>query len=262
MTIGRHLRLWTLVTVSLAIVTAAAAIMLPVALLTLFRRRRLYAAFTTRVARLILRIWRVRLHVHGTFETARQVVYVSNHSSTIDLFVLVALALPNTRFFLSGFLQKLIPLGILARLMGTFFTVPQDRTAERRRIFQRACAVLRRTGESVYASPEGGRIVTGGIGPFNKGAFHLAAALGAPVVPLYFLIPSAMDPGMGCDVRPGLVQVFVKPAIDTTGWHVDEARARADEVRALFVEWHHAAEHLRYPDRLRPSHAHEELLRT
>ena len=68
-----------------------------------------------------------------------EVVYVSNHSSTIDLFVLVALGLPNTRFFLSGFLQKLVPLGILAHLMGTFFTVPQDRPKERRRIFARAC---------------------------------------------------------------------------------------------------------------------------
>ena len=240
MSIGHRVRLWTLAIASLAIITIAATVILPVAVVTLFSRRRLYAAFTTRVARLLLRIWQVRLTVHGRFEASRQVVYVSNHSSTIDLFVLVALGLPNTRFFLSGFLQKVVPLGLLAHLMGTFFTVPQDRTAERRRIFQRACAVLRRTGESVYASPEGARIVTGDIGPFNKGAFHLAAALGAPLVPLYFLIPADMDPGRGYDVRPGLVQVFVKPAIETTGWHVDEARERADQVRALFVEWHSA----------------------
>ena len=47
------------------------------------------------------------MHLHGSLpRTASQVVYVSNHSSTLDLFVLVALGLPNTRFFLSGFLQK------------------------------------------------------------------------------------------------------------------------------------------------------------
>ena len=35
-----------------------------------------------------------------------QTVYVSNHSSTLDVFVLIALGLPRTRFFLSGFLQE------------------------------------------------------------------------------------------------------------------------------------------------------------
>ena len=261
MTVGHRLALWTRAIVSLAILSIAAIAVLPVAFVTLFRRRRLYAAFTTQVARLLLRLWRVRLQVHGTLASDRQVVYVSNHSSTIDLFVLVALGLPNTRFFLSGFLQKLVPLGILARLMGTFFTVPQHRPEERRRIFARACAVLRATGESVYASPEGARIVTGEIGHFNKGAFHLAAALRAPIVPLYFVIPRAMDPGMGYDVRPGLVQVFVKPSIDTAHWHVDEARSRADEVRALFVAWHRASEPLRHPHREQPSHGHPEMLR-
>ena len=129
-------------------VTAASIAVLPIALVTLGRARRLYAAYTARVARVLLWFWGVRVNVHGSFPLpARQVVYVSNHSSTIDLFVLTALGLPNTRFFLSGFLQKFVPLAILARLMGTFFTVPQSRTEDRRRIFRRACdaaAQLRR----------------------------------------------------------------------------------------------------------------------
>ncbi len=123
-----------------------------------------------------------------------QTVYVSNHTSTLDLFVLVALGLPNCRFFLSGFLRKFVPLGIIGWMMGTFFTVPQDRPAERGRIFQRAERMLRRTGESVYLSPEGGRITTGQIGHFNKGAFHLATNLRAPIVPMYFDIPPEVDP--------------------------------------------------------------------
>ena len=38
-------------------------------------------------------------------------------------------------------------------------------------------------------SPEGARITTGEIGHFNKGAFHLATSLRAPIVPLYLEIP-------------------------------------------------------------------------
>jgi 1-acyl-sn-glycerol-3-phosphate acyltransferase len=217
---------------------------LPLAAVTAFRARRVYAAYTTRVARAVLWLCGVRVGLHGVLPRhgrPPQVVYVSNHSSTIDLFVLVALGLPNTRFFLSGYLRKVVPLAILARLMGTFFTVPQDRTTDRRRIFARACRVLERTRESVYLSPEGGRVTTGGIGAFNKGAFHLAAALGAPIVPLYFLIPSHMDPGRGYGVRPGQVDVFVKPAIDTVDWRVDNLGWHKDAVRELFVVWHRDA---------------------
>jgi 1-acyl-sn-glycerol-3-phosphate acyltransferase len=235
----RRWQVASLMVVSVLLTSATATLLLPIALVTAFRARRLYAAATTRLARSLLRLWGVQLRVHppNAFPLS-QVVYISNHSSTIDLFALVALGLPNTRFFLSGFLQKFVPLGILARLMGTFFTVPQDRPDERRRIFWRATETLRATGESVYLSPEGGRITTGEIGPFNKGAFHLATSLGAPIVPLYFCIPPEIDPGLGFAIGSGVVDVFVKPAIETRSWRVDDVVLNRDRVRAMFVTWH------------------------
>jgi 1-acyl-sn-glycerol-3-phosphate acyltransferase len=238
------------VVVSGLFVAFASVAILPVAVVTLFRARRVYAAITSHVARALLWFWGVRVQRHGSLPAASsQVVYVSNHSSTLDLFVLVALGLPNTRFFLSGFLQTFLPLAVLARLMGTFFTVPQDRPEERRRIFSRACRILQRTRESVYLSPEGGRITTGEIGPFNKGAFHLATALRAPMVPLYVLIPSRIDPGMGFNVRPGVVDVFIKPSLDTSEWRLEDVTANRERVRHLFVQWHREARDLRNAQR-------------
>ena len=235
----RQARVVVLAAVSLALVTAVALALVPIACLTLFRARRLYAEVATLAARAILRAWGLRLVVHQENPfPVEQTVYVSNHSSTIDLFVLVALGLPNTRFFLSGFLRKLVPLGFIAQLMGTFFTVPQDRPAERIRIFQRADRTLRRTGASVYLSPEGGRIATGEIGHFNKGAFHLATSLRAPIVPLYFDIPPEIDPGRGYDARPGTVRVYVKAPIDTTHWRLDELKSNTEDVQRQFMQWH------------------------
>jgi 1-acyl-sn-glycerol-3-phosphate acyltransferase len=219
--------------------TAAAAVMLPVGLVTLFRARRLYAAMARLTSQGILAIHGVRVEVRGWVPLPRtQTVYISNHTSTLDLFVLVALGLPNCRFFLSGFLRKYIPLGVIAWMMGTFFTVPQDRPDERRKIFARAARRLRQTRESVYLSPEGGRITTGEIGHFNKGAFHLATDLGAPIVPMYFHIPPAMDPGLGYAARPGVVTVHVLPPIGTSAWTEADVHANTQRTRDLFVRVH------------------------
>ena len=223
----------------MAIVTFGAVAMLPVGAMTLFRARRMYSALAAKLSRAVLALYGVHIQVHSSEPFPRsQTVYVSNHTSTLDLFILVALGLPNCRFFLSGFLRKIVPLGVIAWMMGTFFTVPQDRPDERRRIFRRAAATLRRTGESVYLSPEGGRIVTGEIGHFNKGAFHIATDLHVPIVPMYFQIPKAVDPGLGYEARSGTVNVYVLPAIDTSQWTEADLLANRDGVRDLFVRLH------------------------
>ena len=221
------------------LVTVTALVLLPIGALTLFRARRLYSRIARHASRMILWMCGVTLQVHQTGKfPATQTIYVSNHTSTLDLFILVALGLPNCRFFLSGFLRKFVPLGVVSTMMGTFFTVPQDRPAQRTRIFQRAERVLRQTGESVYLSPEGGRITTGQIGHFNKGAFHLATNLRVPIVPMYFFTPPHVDPGMGFDARPGTVHVYVLPSIDTHDWRLTDLLANTARVRDLFVRVH------------------------
>ena len=234
-----RIRVVGLATASGILMSIVAALMLPLGAITLFRARRLYARIATLLARAILALYGVRIRIHNDLGfPQRQTVYISNHSSSLDLFILVAIGLPNCRFFLSGFLRKLVPLGIISWMMGTFFTVPQEFPEERRRIFMRAGQTLKRTRESVYLSPEGGRITDGTIGYFNKGAFHLATVLRAPIVPLYFHIPPEIDPGLGLDARPGTVDVYAMPPIYTTEWSEADVVQNKERVRDLFVRTH------------------------
>ena len=235
----RQLRAWTLLLMSGITICFASIVMLIAGALTFFRARRLYRGMARGLSLFILRLYGIRIRVHRA-ETlpAVQTVFVSNHTSSLDLFVLVALGLPNSRFFLSGFLRKLIPLGIISWMLGTFFTVPQDRPHERLKIFQRAERVLRRTGESVYLSPEGGRVTTREIGRFNKGAFHLAMSLQAPIVPFYIRIPAEVDPRLGFDARPGIVDVFFLPAIETREWTMAELSGNIASVRRVMTRAH------------------------
>src|SRR5437588_6975971 len=133
------IRVVTLMVAAGLLICAVSLVMIPFAMITLFRARRLYNQIATQLARAVLWIWGIQVVVHMEHPfPAGQAIYISNHSSTVDFFVLPALGLPNTRFFLTGALRKWIPLGIITHLMGTFFTVPQSRRAERVRIFQRA----------------------------------------------------------------------------------------------------------------------------
>ena len=228
-----------LTVISLVLLTAGALVMLAAALATLFRARRFYSEVIMKwLGRVLLWLWGIRVVVHADHPFPQaQTIYISNHTSTLDMFALVSLGLPNARFFLSGYLRKLIPLGIIGYLVGIFWTVPQDYPEKRTRIFQAAERTLRRTGESVYLSPEGTRITTGAIGHFNKGAFHLATNLGVPIVPFYIWIPRASDPGKGFESRPGTIHIHVKPAIPTRDWKLPDLEKNRDRIRDLFVRW-------------------------
>lgn len=239
---AERLQLLIRVAASVLIMTLGALVMLLVAVLTLFLARRLYAEGIGRwIGGAILRLWGVRHRVHGSRPPpAKQVIYISNHPSTIDIFLLIALALPRTRFFLGGHLRRIIPIGIIGYLIRIFWTVPQNFPEARRRIFQRSDRILRRTGDSVYLSPEGMRVPTGEIGRFNKGAFHLATSLGAPIVPLYLAIPADMDPGIGYDARPGTIDVWILQPIETSHWKVEDVEGNRDRVRDLYLRVHEA----------------------
>jgi 1-acyl-sn-glycerol-3-phosphate acyltransferase len=228
------------VAVTFALLTAGALIMLAIAVPTLFMARRFYSEVLARgLGVLALALWGVRYRAHGAPQPAHvQTIYVANHSSTLDLFVLIALGLPRTRFFLSGFLRKLPPIGIVGSLIRIFWTVPQAYPEKRREIFKRADRILRETGDSVFLSPEGMRVTTGEIGHFNKGSFHLATSLRAQIAPIYFAIPRNINPGMGYDAKAGTIDLYFLPPIDTAQWRLEDLERNRDSVRDLFVRVH------------------------
>lgn len=239
-------RLWhqlrgpLLIMATLSITSIAAVVMLTVAFFTLFRTRRFYAEVLAKwPARAILWMWGIRVTVHADKPfPEEQTVYISNHTSTLDVFILMSLGLPNTRFFFWGGTRKWIPLTIICYLIGTFYTPSQKNRADRVRCFQSANRVLRRTKGSVYLSPEGVRVTTGKIGPFNKGAFHLATSLRVPILPLYIKIPPEINPGTGLIPRPGMTHVYVKPEIPCHDWRLEDLVKNKEMVREYYLSLH------------------------
>lgn len=237
---GRLRVAFWLIATTVLMISGAFAVLI-VAILTLFRARRFYAEVMCKwLARAILWAAGVQFVLHQEHPfPEQQTIYVSNHTSTLDIFILLALGLPNSRYFMGGWLRKIIPLGIVTHIIGTFHTPFQSQPEARVRCFQNAERVLRRTGESVYLSPEGQRITNGTIGHFNKGSFHLATNLQVPILPLYIDVPLQINPGLSySQVIPGTVDVYVLPMISTEGWKLEDLLKNKESVRDVFVQFH------------------------
>ena len=66
----------------------------------------------------------------------------------------------------------------------------------------------------------------------------MATDLRVPIVPMYFQIPRAIDPGRGYSAGRGTVTVHVLPPIDTSTWTVEDLVTHKERVRDTFVRVH------------------------
>jgi len=228
-----------------SIVAVVASILFMTAVTPLFFLARLFFGRRACAERLgpwaagvVLRLFGITVEAHFPLPLPeRRVVYVSNHSSAVDILVLLQLGLPRSRYFMKRGAWVIPPVALIAMCVGTFFTVPQKFTDKRRKLFARACDKLKKTGDSVYLSPEGTRVTTGSVGPFNKGAFHLAAELRIPIVPLYIEVPRTDNTGKSWAMKRTVVHVHKLSDIDTSAFRPDTARVHADDVRKFFREF-------------------------
>ena len=110
-------------------------------------------------------------------------VLVANHTSLLDINAAFS-ASPTPIVFLSKASVRKVPLlGKLNELAGTVFVERGNRASSERAVNQLTSTL--KNGRSVLVFPEGTRSSNGHLQTFKKGAFHLAKAGGAPIVPMH-----------------------------------------------------------------------------
>ncbi len=178
---------------------------------------------------------KIRIKYHGE-KPKEPAVYLFNHSSTLDLFIVVSLMLPRVRFIAKKELLFNPFFWVLAKTTGQIMI---DRKAIRSTHEQltKAYQHIRENRMSLAFAPEGTRSRTGKIGPFKPGAFHTAIELGYPIRPIY--IDGAYDlcPGKSLITRPGTVTVHIHPPIDTSGWDKKSIREQKEQIRNRYLQW-------------------------
>jgi putative phosphoserine phosphatase / 1-acylglycerol-3-phosphate O-acyltransferase len=91
-------------------------------------------------------------------------------------------------------------------------------------------------GLSLCIAPEGTRSYTPQVGPFKKGAFHLAMQAGVPIVPIVVRNSAQMMARNGQTFRAGTVQVAVLAPISVRRWTVAGLDGHVARVRQKFVD--------------------------
>src|SRR3546814_1830177 len=108
---------------------------------------------------------------------------------------------------------------ILGKLMEGGGTVFVDRADGQSaiRAMEPLVDAIRKEGKSICIAPEGTRSLTPKLGPFKKGAFHLAMQAEVPIVPIVIHNATDVAPKNEFVIRPATVRVTVLPPVDTSG---------------------------------------------
>jgi 1-acyl-sn-glycerol-3-phosphate acyltransferase len=150
----------------------------------------------------------------------RPVVFVSNHQSWFDIFLLAGLIPTQVRFVSKKELMRIPILGRAMLSAGHIFIDRQNRQKAFGAYDDAAEAI--RKGMSAIVFPEGTRSRSGEIQPFKKGPFVLAIAAQVPVIPTYCAGTFTLLPKGTIRLTPHPVTAHFGDPISTAGMTYDD----------------------------------------
>lgn len=164
----------------------------------------------------------------------RPAVFLFNHQSNADLFIVAKLLRRDVTGVAKKELQNFPILGQMMASAGIIFVDRQNR--EKAIEAMKPAVDSLQSGTSLAIAPEGTRSYSYKLGPFKKGAFHLAMQAGVPLVPI--VIKNAHDAmPRGSNVfRPTAVEVVVLPGIPTSEWKREDLNENIAKVRQIFLD--------------------------
>lgn len=136
-------------------------------------------------------------------------IYISNHQSVGDIFLLAFLPMKEFVFLSNRWPFKIPVLGFFASLAGFLnlqTSEPGEVIERTRQLFSKKVAII--------SFPEGTRSRTGALGPFHTTVFRIALQNQVPIVPVCIEGTHRTFPRERVILRPGTVQMHILPAME------------------------------------------------
>src|SRR5271165_2200812 len=199
-------------------------------------RRRGVNFLTSNWGRALLAATGVSMNVLGeeNLTAQRPAVFIFNHRNQVDPIIAGSLVRDNFTSVGKKELESDPIVGTIGKVMDAAFI---DRDDPRRAVEGlHKVEELARKGLSILIAPEGTRHDTIEVGPFKKGPFRIAMAVGIPIVPIVIRNAEVISARDSTTFNPGTVDVVVYPPISVDDWTVENLPERIAEIRQLYLD--------------------------
>lgn len=176
-----------------------------------------------------LALCRVKTRGHENLDPRQSYVFVPNHQSAFDIFLVYGFLNQNIKWMQKQNLRKIPFVGFASEKAGHVFL--DNSTPKARAVSLEKAKAEIVDGISMVIFPEGSRTRDGKMGRFKRGAYHVAHDMNLPVVPL--TINGAYDVmnRSGLRLRPGKMELVIHQPVPTKSLTEEEISGLIDETR-------------------------------
>ncbi|CAL8277338.1 unnamed protein product [Merluccius merluccius] len=183
----------------------------------------------------------LRFEVSGWehLQTKGPYVIISNHQSSLDVLGLMEVLPDRCTMIAKKELIYAGTVGITCWLGGIVF-INRKKTSDAKSVMAEAAKTMLDDQIRLWVFPEGTRNQRGDLLPFKKGAFHLAVAAQAPIIPIVFSSYSNFYLRKEKQFNSGTIRLKILPKIDTKGMTTEDVASLLDKsfnlMRSAFLE--------------------------
>lgn len=200
-----------------------------------YRKGGFYDRAARNWGRWLCRATGITVDVHGLdrIPPDRSYVFIANHFSFSDIWVLLAVLPDSVRFVAKKELFA-VPLFGHAIRAARHIRIDRENLQAAFGAYDEAAAAIR-TGISAIVFAEGTRSADGRLHPFKKGPFVLAIASQVPCVPVWIDGAYAAYPKGQWYVKPGVVSLHLGAPAATAGLTYEDRDGLMERVRSQIV---------------------------
>ncbi|KAL2316765.1 hypothetical protein Fmac_030641 [Flemingia macrophylla] len=175
------------------------------------------------------------IKIEGAEYSNERAIYISNHASPIDIFLIMWLTPTGT----VGIAKKEIiwyPLFGQLYVLANHLRIDRSNPAAAIESMKEAARAVLKNNLSLIIFPEGTRSKNGRLLPFKKGFVHLALQSGLPIVPMVLTGTHLAWRKGSLHVRPAPLTVKYLPPISTESWKPDNVDDYVKMMHKLYAE--------------------------
>ncbi|KAK1584600.1 hypothetical protein Q3G72_034332 [Acer saccharum] len=185
--------------------------------------------------RLLMWILGNPIKIEGTEFSNKRAIYISNHASPIDIFLVMWLTPTGT----VGIAKKEIiwyPLFGQLYVLANHIRIDRSNPTAAIQSMKQAAQAIVKNNLSLVIFPEGTRSKNGRLLPFKKGFVHLALQSRLPIVPIVLTGTHRAWRKGSLHVRPTPINVKYLPSISTNDWTADNIDDYTKMVHDIYVK--------------------------